>query len=62
MWIDLNKVRYWLFSYKHVLNTFVLLTIPLLNNINADVCFYFKQRTKAIMAPFNCWDTNKTFI
>ena len=39
MWIDLNKVRYWLFSYKHVLNTFVLLTIPLLNNIKAYVCF-----------------------
>ena len=40
MWIDLNKVRCWLFSYKHVLNTFVLLTIPLLNNIKADICFY----------------------
>ena len=40
MWIDLNKVRYWLFSYKHVLNTLVLLTIPVLNNIKADVCFY----------------------
>ena len=46
MWIDLNKVRCWLFSYKHVLNTFVLLAIPLLNNIKADFVFIANRKLK----------------